>query len=128
MRPTSNTACKLDKHFLWEHALNFLYLTAFTLRASLDHFWPQVGISAFTFWASVDHLRTLGAVELPKIGRKYAMVMGACLQGMSMFLYFKVDSIAGSVGFNALEWVQTFWQSGSTRLTFLVQVYHADRI
>lgn len=58
---------------------------------------------ALAFWASVTQLKTLGAVELPKIGRKYAMVIGACLQGMSMFLYFKVDSIAGSVGFNALE-------------------------
>jgi len=57
----------------------------------------------------IGSLLATAAVELPKVGRKYSMVFGACIQGMSMFLYFKVDTIKASVGFNVLEYIaQTF--------------------
>ena len=46
-------------------------------------------------------------MELPKLGRKWAMVLGAALMGLSLALYQVVNSLPASVGFNAMEyWFQ----------------------
>lgn len=46
-------------------------------------------------------------MELPRLGRKWAMVLGAAGMGVSLALYQVVGSVEGSVGFNAMEyWFQ----------------------
>jgi MFS family permease len=52
----------------------------------------------------------LGAVlvEIPRIGRKWAMVFTSAMMATSLFLYVTVTSFNGSVGLNAMEY---FFQS-----------------
>ncbi|KAL8280238.1 hypothetical protein RQP46_007352 [Phenoliferia psychrophenolica] len=45
------------------------------------------------------------AVELPGIGRKWSLVFGAIVQGVSMAMYTQVTTIKASVGLNALEYI-----------------------
>ncbi|KIP02515.1 hypothetical protein PHLGIDRAFT_79028 [Phlebiopsis gigantea 11061_1 CR5-6] len=47
-------------------------------------------------------------IEVPRIGRKWAMVGSSALMGASLFLYATVTTPAASVGFNAMEY---FFQS-----------------
>lgn len=44
-------------------------------------------------------------VEVPRLGRQWAMVISSALMGVSLFLYSVVDTQAGNVGFNALEYI-----------------------
>ncbi|VDB92067.1 unnamed protein product [Peniophora sp. CBMAI 1063] len=51
-------------------------------------------------------------MELPRLGRKWAMVLGAALMGLSLALYQVVGSVRASVGFNAMEyWFQSFYNA-----------------
>ena len=43
-------------------------------------------------------------IEVPRIGRKWAMVGSSALMGASLFLYALVTTPAASVGFNAMEY------------------------
>lgn len=43
-------------------------------------------------------------VEVPRVGRQYSMVIASALMAISMFLYTIVNSQAGSVGLNLLEY------------------------
>lgn len=47
-------------------------------------------------------------IEVPRVGRQYVMVLSSALMGVSLFLYTRVTSQAGSVGLNAMEY---FFQS-----------------
>lgn len=47
-------------------------------------------------------------VYMPRIGRKWAMVLSSALMGVSLFLFAAVSSHASNVGFNAMEY---FFQS-----------------
>ncbi|KAK4698685.1 hypothetical protein P7C70_g7589, partial [Phenoliferia sp. Uapishka_3] len=52
------------------------------------------------------------AVELPGIGRKWSLVFGALVQGVSMAMYTQVTTIKASVGLNALEYImQSFFNA-----------------
>jgi hypothetical protein len=47
-------------------------------------------------------------MEIPKLGRKWAMCAAATLMGVSLFLYAVVNSVAGFVGMNLFEyWAQS---------------------
>ena len=46
-------------------------------------------------------------IEIPRIGRKWAMVSSSALMGASLFLYATVTTPAASVGFNAMEYFCT---------------------
>ncbi|KDE05108.1 hypothetical protein MVLG_04548 [Microbotryum lychnidis-dioicae p1A1 Lamole] len=51
-------------------------------------------------------------VELPGVGRKWSLVFGAIVQGVSMGMYTQVDTIKASVGLNALEYImQSFFNA-----------------
>ncbi|KZV74294.1 MFS general substrate transporter [Peniophora sp. CONT] len=51
-------------------------------------------------------------MELPRLGRKWAMVLGAGLMGLSLALYQVVNSLPASIGFNAMEyWFQSFYNA-----------------
>ena len=43
-------------------------------------------------------------IEVPGVGRKWAMVGSSALMGVSLFLYAVVSTPAASVGFNAMEY------------------------
>jgi len=62
-------------------------------------------------------------MEIPKLGRKWAMCAAATLMGVSLFLYAVVNSVAGFVGMNLFEyWAQSresFHSGCSTRLFLL---------
>jgi hypothetical protein len=47
----------------------------------------------------------LVSVQLPLVGRKWSLVFSALCQGLSMALYTQVNSTAGYVGLNALEYI-----------------------
>ena len=47
----------------------------------------------------------LFSVQLPLIGRKWSLVISACLQGLSMAMYTQVYTTAGFVGLNAFEYI-----------------------
>ena len=49
-----------------------------------------------------------GLIEIPRFGRKWAMVVSSALMGTSLFLYATITSTAASVGFNAMEYFCTF--------------------
>ncbi|GAA5872979.1 hypothetical protein JCM16303_006899 [Sporobolomyces ruberrimus] len=54
----------------------------------------------------------LGAVlmEIPRLGRKWAMCFAALLMAASLFLYATVDTVAGFVGMNVFEyWAQSLY-------------------
>jgi len=52
------------------------------------------------------------AVQLPVIGRKWSLVIGAALQGVSMACYTAVNTPAAAVGLNAFEYImQTFFNA-----------------
>uniref|UniRef100_A0A494G9M1 Major facilitator superfamily (MFS) profile domain-containing protein n=1 Tax=Solanum lycopersicum TaxID=4081 RepID=A0A494G9M1_SOLLC len=42
-------------------------------------------------------------MEVPRLGRKWAMVISALLMGASLIMYQLVDSIAANIGFNAMD-------------------------
>ena len=48
----------------------------------------------------------LGAalIEVPGVGRRWAMVSSSALMGASLFLYSTITTPAASVGFNAMEY------------------------
>lgn len=47
-------------------------------------------------------------MEIPKLGRRWAMVASAALMGTSFFLYATVSSFAGYNGISLLEyWAQS---------------------
>ncbi|VDB85519.1 unnamed protein product [Peniophora sp. CBMAI 1063] len=51
-------------------------------------------------------------MELRRLGRKWAMVLGAAGMGLSLALYQVVGSVGASVGFNAMEyWFQSFYNA-----------------
>ncbi|SCV67278.1 BQ2448_5924 [Microbotryum intermedium] len=51
-------------------------------------------------------------VELPGAGRKWSLVFGAIVQGVSTAMYTQVDTIKASVGLNALEYtMQSFFNA-----------------
>lgn len=46
-------------------------------------------------------------MEIPRLGRKWAMVFGSAMMGLSLALYQVVNSFKSSIGFNAMEyWFQ----------------------
>jgi len=45
------------------------------------------------------------SVQMPLLGRKWSLVFSAICQGLSMAMYTQVDSTAGFVGLNALEYI-----------------------
>ncbi|PWN26103.1 MFS general substrate transporter [Jaminaea rosea] len=47
-------------------------------------------------------------IEVPRVGRQWVMVISSALMGVSMFIYTIIDTEAGSVGLNAMEY---FFQS-----------------
>lgn len=47
----------------------------------------------------------MAAVQLPILGRKWSLVLGAAIQGLSMAMYTQVKTTAGYVGLNALEYI-----------------------
>ena len=51
-------------------------------------------------------------MELPRIGCKWSMVISAIFMGASLALYQVVDTMAASVGFNAMEyWFQSLYNA-----------------
>lgn len=51
-------------------------------------------------------------IEVSRLGRQWSMVISSALMAVSMFLYTTVESQAGSVGLNALEYfMQSFFNS-----------------
>ncbi|GAA6059099.1 hypothetical protein JCM10212_002070 [Sporobolomyces blumeae] len=49
-------------------------------------------------------------MEVPRLGRKWAMCFAALLMGASLFLYATVNSVAGFTGMNLLEyWAQSLY-------------------
>ncbi|GAA5909478.1 uncharacterized protein JCM6883_003959 [Sporobolomyces salmoneus] len=49
-------------------------------------------------------------MEIPRLGRKWAMCFAAVLMGVSLFLYSVVDSFAGFTGMNLFEyWAQSLY-------------------
>lgn len=47
-------------------------------------------------------------MEVPRLGRKWAMCFAAVLMGLSLFLYATVNSVAGFTGMNLFEyWAQS---------------------
>jgi Major Facilitator Superfamily len=61
-------------------------------------------------------------VEVPRLGRQWAMVFSSALMAISLFLYTVVDTQAASVGFNAMEY---FFQSmfNAILYAFVPEVY-----
>ncbi len=59
----------------------------------------------------------LGAalIEIPRFGRKWAMVFSSASMGASLFLYATITTPAASVGFNAMEY---FCMSYRSRFAF----------
>lgn len=53
-------------------------------------------------------------VEVPRIGRKWSMVVSSALMGVSLFLYAVIDSQAANIAFNALEYCERTWPAPST--------------
>jgi len=52
------------------------------------------------------------SVQMPLLGRKWSLVFSAICQGLSMAMYTQVDSTAGFVGLNALEYImQTYFNA-----------------
>ncbi|ORX38559.1 major facilitator superfamily domain-containing protein [Kockovaella imperatae] len=51
-------------------------------------------------------------MEIPRLGRKWAMVISALLMGVSMALYQVVNSLPANIGFNAMEyWFQSLYNA-----------------
>ena len=47
-------------------------------------------------------------MEIPRLGRKWAMCFAAVLMGLSLFLYATVNTVAGFTGMNLFEyWAQS---------------------
>lgn len=47
-------------------------------------------------------------MEIPKVGRKWAMAFAAALMGTSLFLFATISSFAAYTGMNLLEyWAQS---------------------
>ena len=61
-------------------------------------------------------------IEVPKLGRQWAMVVSSALMAVSMFLFTTVESQAGSIGFNCMEY---FFQSffNSILYAFVPEIY-----
>lgn len=53
----------------------------------------------------IGAIMAMGAVQLPVLGRKWSLVLGAAIQGLSMAMYTQVKTTAGYVGLNALEYI-----------------------
>ncbi|WWD21402.1 hypothetical protein CI109_105887 [Kwoniella shandongensis] len=54
----------------------------------------------------------LFSIQLPLIGRKWSLVFSAAMQGLAMAMYTQVNSTAGYVGLNALEYImQTYFNA-----------------
>lgn len=72
------------------------------------------GIFAVAFGAAM--------IEVPKLGRQWAMVVSSALMAVSMFLFTTVESQAGSIGFNCMEY---FFQSffNSILYAFVPEIY-----
>jgi hypothetical protein len=47
----------------------------------------------------------LFSVQLPLLGRKWSLVISACLQGLAMAMYTQVKTTPGYVGLNALAYI-----------------------
>lgn len=51
-------------------------------------------------------------MEVPRLGRKWAMFLAATLMGVSLALYQVVNTIPASIGFNAMEyWFQSLYNA-----------------
>ncbi|ORY35640.1 major facilitator superfamily domain-containing protein [Naematelia encephala] len=51
-------------------------------------------------------------MEIPRVGRKWSMVVSAGLMGVSLALYQLVDSIPANIAFNAMEyWFQSLYNA-----------------
>ncbi|EPQ27163.1 uncharacterized protein PFL1_05444 [Pseudozyma flocculosa PF-1] len=72
------------------------------------------GIFAVAFGAAM--------IEVPRLGRQWAMVVSSALMAVSFFLFTIVNSQAASVGFNAMEY---FFQSlfNSILYAFVPEIY-----
>ncbi|CBQ70176.1 conserved hypothetical protein [Sporisorium reilianum SRZ2] len=72
------------------------------------------GIFAVAFGAAM--------IEVPKLGRQWAMVISSALMAISFFLFTTTSSMAGSIGFNAMEY---FFQSffNSILYAFVPEIY-----
>ena len=72
------------------------------------------GIFAVAFGAAM--------IEVPKLGRQWAMVVSSALMAVSFFLFTVVETQAGSIGFNAMEY---FFQSffNSILYAFVPEIY-----
>ncbi|KAJ1026256.1 hypothetical protein NDA16_002343 [Ustilago loliicola] len=72
------------------------------------------GIFAVAFGAAM--------IEVPKLGRQWAMVVSSALMAVSFFLFTIVETQAGSIGFNAMEY---FFQSffNSILYAFVPEIY-----
>ncbi|SNX87481.1 related to PHO84 - high-affinity inorganic phosphate transporter [Melanopsichium pennsylvanicum] len=72
------------------------------------------GIFAVAFGAAM--------IEVPKLGRQWAMVVSSALMAVSMFLFTTVSTQSGSIGFNAMEY---FFQSffNSILYAFVPEIY-----
>ena len=46
--------------------------------------------------------------DLPRVGRKWTMVLSSAAMGASLFLFVTINSQAGNIGVNAMEY---FFQS-----------------
>lgn len=53
----------------------------------------------------IGAILALVSVQLPLVGRKWSLVFSAICQGLSMAMYTQVNSTAGYVGLNALEYI-----------------------
>uniref|UniRef100_V5EA20 Major facilitator superfamily (MFS) profile domain-containing protein n=1 Tax=Kalmanozyma brasiliensis (strain GHG001) TaxID=1365824 RepID=V5EA20_KALBG len=75
------------------------------------------GIFAVAFGAAM--------IEVPKLGRQWAMVASSALMAVSFFLFTVVNSQAGSIGFNAMEY---FFQSffNSILYAFVPEIYPSE--
>ncbi|TKY88041.1 hypothetical protein EX895_003137 [Sporisorium graminicola] len=72
------------------------------------------GIFAVAFGAAM--------IEVPKLGRQWAMVVSSALMAVSFFLYTLVSGVQGSIGINAMEY---FFQSffNSILYAFVPEIY-----
>ncbi|KAN0063797.1 hypothetical protein ACQY0O_003847 [Thecaphora frezii] len=61
-------------------------------------------------------------IEVPKVGRQWAMVLSSALMAVSFFLFTVVETQVGAVGFNAMEY---FFQSlfNSILYAFVPEIY-----
>jgi len=51
-------------------------------------------------------------MEIPRVGRKWAMFIAAALMGVSLAFYQVVDTIPASISFNAMEyWFQSLYNA-----------------